>query len=48
VQGFQPLESFRVTTLDERPFPLQVDGDYVGEFDTAEYEAAPASLTVVS
>jgi diacylglycerol kinase family enzyme len=48
VQGFEPLERFRVTTLDERPFPLQVDGDFVGEFSEAEYEAAPASLTVVS
>jgi diacylglycerol kinase family enzyme len=48
VQGFEPLERFRVVTLDERPFPLQVDGDFVGEFTEAAYEAAPASLTVVS
>ena len=42
------MERFRVVTSDERPFPLQVDGDFVGEFTEAEYEAAPASLTVVS
>ncbi|MEA2497150.1 MAG: hypothetical protein QOJ29_5061, partial [Thermoleophilaceae bacterium] len=48
VQGFEPLERFRVVTTDERPFPLQVDGDYVGEVETADYEAAPVSLTVVS
>ena len=30
------------------PFPLQVDGDFVGEFEEALYEAAPNSLTVVS
>jgi hypothetical protein len=32
----------------EQPFPLQVDGDFVGEFDEAAYEVAPLSLTVVS
>jgi diacylglycerol kinase family enzyme len=48
VQGFDPLPSFRVATTDERPFPLQVDGDYVGEFDEAAYEVSPLSLTVVS
>src|SRR5436309_2819758 len=35
VQGFEPLERFRVVSTSERPFPLQVDGDYVGEFDEA-------------
>ena len=48
VQGFEPLERFRVVSTNERPFPLQVDGDYVGEFDEAAYEVAPLSLTVVS
>ena len=48
VQGFQPQEHFRVVSTGERPFPLQVDGDFVGEFDEAAYEIAPLSLTVVS
>jgi diacylglycerol kinase family enzyme len=48
VQGFEPLASFRVASSDGRPFPLQVDGDFVGEFTEASYEAAPQSLTVVS
>jgi diacylglycerol kinase family enzyme len=48
VQGFDPLTRFRVVSTDGRPFPLQVDGDFVGEFTEAAYEAAPASLTVVS
>ncbi len=48
VQGFEPLERFRVVSTGDQPFPLQVDGDYVGEFDSAAYEAAPLSLTVVS
>jgi diacylglycerol kinase family enzyme len=48
VEGFDPLDGFRVLSTTEQPFPLQVDGDYVGEFDSAEYDIAPLSLTVVS
>jgi diacylglycerol kinase family enzyme len=31
-----------------RPFPVQVDGDYIGEREQVEIRVAPASLTVVS
>jgi diacylglycerol kinase family enzyme len=31
-----------------RPFPLQVDGDYIGERDRIELEAVPAALTIVA
>jgi diacylglycerol kinase family enzyme len=31
-----------------RPFPLQVDGDYIGERDRIELKAAPAALTIVA
>ncbi len=31
-----------------RPFPLQVDGDYIGERERVELRAAPAALTIVS
>jgi diacylglycerol kinase family enzyme len=48
VQGFPPLDHFRVVATGEQPFPLQVDGDFVGRFGEAVYEAAPASLSVVS
>ncbi|HEY0631037.1 MAG TPA: hypothetical protein VGC98_03195, partial [Thermoleophilaceae bacterium] len=48
VEGFEPQERFRVVSTGEQPFPLQVDGDFVGEFDEAAYEIAPLSLTVVS
>jgi diacylglycerol kinase family enzyme len=48
VEGFAPQERFRVVSTDERDFPLQVDGDFVGEFREAEYEVAPRSLAVVS
>ena len=48
VEGFEPLERFRVLAASEQPFPLQVDGDYVGESREVVYEIAPLSLTVVS
>ena len=31
-----------------RPFPLQVDGDYIGERDRVELAAAPGALTIVA
>lgn len=31
-----------------RPFPLQVDGDYIGERERVELRAAPGALTVVA
>jgi diacylglycerol kinase family enzyme len=34
--------------VDGEPFPLQVDGDYVGERSEVEYRVSPAALSVVS
>jgi diacylglycerol kinase family enzyme len=31
-----------------RPFPLQVDGDYIGDREAIELRAAPAALTIVA
>jgi diacylglycerol kinase family enzyme len=31
-----------------RPFPLQVDGDYIGERDRIELKCVPAALTIVA
>jgi diacylglycerol kinase family enzyme len=45
------LESFReltVSSADERPLPLQVDGDYVGDVVEARYSILPDALNVVS
>jgi diacylglycerol kinase family enzyme len=47
VEGFQGLEYARVVSTDG-PFPLQVDGDFIGEFDEASYGIAPRALTVVA
>jgi diacylglycerol kinase family enzyme len=33
---------------EPRPFPLQVDGDYIAEYTEAQFEICPAALTVVA
>ena len=48
IQPFAGIESARVRTLDGRPFPVQVDGDYIGHFDDVSYGVAPRALAVVS
>ena len=48
VEGFPPLETFRVVTSDDEPFPLQVDGDFFGHCTEAVYEVAPGALRVVA
>jgi hypothetical protein len=37
-----------VEAADGRPFPLQVDGDFIGEFDSVRYGVAPGALSVVA
>ena len=47
----QPLHDVReatLTSLDERGFPVQVDGDFIGEFESVRYSVAPRALSVVS
>jgi diacylglycerol kinase family enzyme len=48
VQGFQGVQDVQVVALDERPFPLEVDGDYIGEFSEAVYGVSPRALPVVA
>jgi diacylglycerol kinase family enzyme len=48
VESVAGVTAFRVVSASDRSFPLEVDGDFVGEFDSAEFEAAPHSLSVVS
>lgn len=48
VRPFTELESLTVRSCDERPLPLQVDGDYIGELDEARFSVRPAGITVVS
>jgi diacylglycerol kinase family enzyme len=48
VESLSGLDRFRIETADGRPLPLEVDGDFVGEISTAEFEVDPSSLRVVS
>jgi diacylglycerol kinase family enzyme len=48
VEGFTGLRSLRVRSLDERPLPLQVDGDYIGEVQEAVFGVVPRGISVVS
>jgi diacylglycerol kinase family enzyme len=49
VTGVRSFARARVTTAEAGlPFPVQVDGDFLGEFEEVAYEAAPRSLAVVS
>jgi diacylglycerol kinase family enzyme len=48
VRPFSGLERVHVTTGDDRPLPLQVDGDYIGEAADALFVAKPKAMLVVA
>jgi diacylglycerol kinase family enzyme len=48
IASLQDLHGLRVSTADGSPFPLQLDGDYIGEFEDVEFGVQPAGLSVVS
>jgi diacylglycerol kinase family enzyme len=48
VRPFSELHELRVQSLDERPLPLQVDGDYIGESSEAVFGLKPRGIAVVS
>ena len=48
VESLQDLQTIRVESADGKPFPLQLDGDHIGEFDEIEFGVEPAGLAVVS
>jgi diacylglycerol kinase family enzyme len=48
VSGFTDVRELVVRTTDGRPLPLQVDGDYLGEFPEARYGIIPGHLAVIS
>ena len=47
IEGIDAVDAARVVSLDDRPFPLQVDGDFIGEFDEVEYRVGPRTLWVL-
>ena len=42
------LAAARVEAIDDRPFPVQVDGDYIGEYSEVEFGVTPGGLLAVS
>jgi diacylglycerol kinase family enzyme len=48
VESYEGLDEVRVRSIDGRPVPLEVDGDYVGDLTEAEYGIVPGGLTVVA
>jgi diacylglycerol kinase family enzyme len=47
VAGFGDLDYAQIRAI-EGTFPLQVDGDYIGDFEEASYGVVPRALTVVA
>jgi diacylglycerol kinase family enzyme len=48
VEPLEALKGFRIVSTDDRPFPLQLDGDHVGDFREMDFGIRPLSLAVVS
>ncbi|MGH2891055.1 MAG: diacylglycerol/lipid kinase family protein [Solirubrobacteraceae bacterium] len=48
VHGFSAVKRLRVVSADERPLPLQVDGDYIGTVTEALYECVPEGMLIVA
>ena len=48
IEAFTDVTEARVEALDERPFPVQVDGDCVGSFESVRFGVTPRALAVVS
>jgi diacylglycerol kinase family enzyme len=48
VTAFDGVHELRVRSVDERPVPLQVDGDYIGEETEAVFGLKAGGLHVVA
>jgi diacylglycerol kinase family enzyme len=47
VHAFDGLEGLRVRSFDDRPVPVQVDGDFIGHHEEAVFSVLPAGLKVL-
>jgi diacylglycerol kinase family enzyme len=47
ITGFSDVESLRARTVDGREMPLQLDGDWVGDYREVEFSVSPGALSVV-
>ena len=48
VSTFADATALRVRSLDERPLPLQVDGDHIGDVDEVRFGVRAGALSVVA
>ena len=48
VEPLPGLSGIRVDAIDDRPFPVQVDGDYIGDFTDVEFGVTPGGLVAVA
>jgi diacylglycerol kinase family enzyme len=48
VHGFAGVSGLTVHSLDDRPLPLQVDGDYIGTVPEVEFRVQPEGITLVA
>src|SRR5918997_6081198 len=48
VEPLLELSHARVEAIDDRPFPVQVDGDFIGEVTEVEFSVTPRGLLAVS
>jgi diacylglycerol kinase family enzyme len=48
IKGASELSGLRVEGLDGQSFPVEADGDYLGEFDSVEYAVVPRALAVLA
>jgi diacylglycerol kinase family enzyme len=48
IEGLRDVLEARVTAIDDRPFPVHVDGDYLGDFSVVEYGVVPGGLLAVA
>jgi diacylglycerol kinase family enzyme len=48
IRAFRGLQGLLVRSCDERPLPLQVDGDYIGEAAEIDFGVTPGGLAIVS
>jgi diacylglycerol kinase family enzyme len=48
IEPLPELATAHVDAIDDRPFPVQVDGDYIGEFSEVEFSVTPGGLLAVA
>jgi diacylglycerol kinase family enzyme len=48
VEALPQVSGAKVEAIDDRPFPVHVDGDYIGDFSEVEFGVSPRGLLAVA